>query len=238
MRLRDLYPDAKGRTYVLVHGAWVGEFCFDPLIPILEGAGATVFNVSLRGQGKRRAEHKPTIRLTDHIDDVVSVIEANDLTNIHLVGHSYGGKVITGVWDRMRDRVAHACFLDGFAPVYEGENVFGPDRFVDQARDASGAVSNEVLIPFPKPELPVARLAVPMPAGTIGAGYRLKQPLPEETPKTYVLAGRSDIDQFREDYFTRIENDPTWEVYVLPTGHNIMQEIPTVLASILLDAKA
>lgn len=238
MRLSELFPVAAGRTYVLVHGAWVGEFCFDPIIPILEAAGATVFNVSLRGQGKRRSEHRPTLSLTDHIDDVVSVIKANDLTDIHLVGHSYSGKVITGVWDQMRDCVAHVYFLDGFAPVYEGETVFGPNRLVDQTQTNEEPINDETLVPFPKPDLPVAKLTVPMPVGTIGASYCPKQPLPTATPKTYVLAGKSDISQFKEDYYPLVKNDPNWHAFELPTGHNIMQEMPTVLAAILLAGRS
>jgi len=108
MNLADVFPKARGQTYVLVHGAWVGEFCFEPIIPHFKEAN--VRSALFRGEGKRRAENRSSLKLQDYIDDVIALIVGNDLTDIHLVGHSYGGKVITGARDQLRERTAHVFF--------------------------------------------------------------------------------------------------------------------------------
>ena len=85
------------KTFVLVHGAYVGEWCFDPIIPLLEAEGHRALAVSLTGFGQKSHLHRPDITLNTHIQDVVEFIEAHDLTDIVLVGHSYGGAVITSL---------------------------------------------------------------------------------------------------------------------------------------------
>ena len=89
---------ATGAPIVLVHGAWVGEWCWEPIVELLEAAGRPVYAVSLTGHGARRDESGPHVTLGDHVADVVAVFDEHDLVDATLVGHSYGGRVITKAW--------------------------------------------------------------------------------------------------------------------------------------------
>ncbi len=103
-------------TYVLVHGGWFGGWCWDKVVPLLQAAGHSVYAPSLTGLGEKAALLSPEIGLDTHIQDVVNLIEANDLQQVILVGHSYSGMVITGVADCVPGRVANLVYLDAVIP--------------------------------------------------------------------------------------------------------------------------
>ena len=93
-------------TFVLVHGAWQGGWCWQRTAPLLERAGHEVHTPTLTGLSNTAHLLSPAVGLDTHIEDIVSYIEAYDLSEVTLVGHSYGGQVITGVADRIPDRLA------------------------------------------------------------------------------------------------------------------------------------
>ena len=103
-------------TYVLVHGAWGGSYGWRKVRPLLIKAGHDVYTPSLTGQGERAHLATPQVNLTTHIKDVYNAIWYEDLTDIILVGHSYGGMVVTGVADQMPERIKHLVYLDAFLP--------------------------------------------------------------------------------------------------------------------------
>ena len=111
-------PDTDRRkvTFVLVHGAWHGGWCWRFVRPLLEQAGHRVYAPSLTGLGERRHLARDDIDLDTHITDVVSLIEMEDLREVVLVGHSYGGMVITGAADRAHEPIARLVYLDAFVP--------------------------------------------------------------------------------------------------------------------------
>ena len=104
------------RTYVLVHGAWFGGWVWRDVAPRLREMGHTVWTPTLTGLGERRHLARAGYDLTTHVDDVVAEIEMEDLRNIHLVGWSYGGMVVTGVLGRVADRISSMTYFDAFAP--------------------------------------------------------------------------------------------------------------------------
>jgi pimeloyl-ACP methyl ester carboxylesterase len=104
-------------TFVLVHGAWHGGWCWKKVTPLLRAVGHEVYTPTLTGLGERVHLAAPEIDLTTHIQDVVNVLEYEELREVVLVGHSYGGMVITGVADRAADRLAHLVYLDAFVPA-------------------------------------------------------------------------------------------------------------------------
>jgi pimeloyl-ACP methyl ester carboxylesterase len=106
----------KNVTFVLVHGAWHGGWCWKKLTPLLRSAGYSVFAPTLTGLGERSHLISPTVDLTMHIADIVAVLEYEDLQNVVLVGHSYGGMVITGVAETEGPRLAQLVYLDAFLP--------------------------------------------------------------------------------------------------------------------------
>jgi hypothetical protein len=98
-------------TYVLVHGGAHGGWCYGRVAPLLRAAGHEVFAPTLTGVGERAHLLSPDIDLDTHIQDVVQVLRYEDLRDVILVGHSYGGMVITGVADRARGRVVDGVEL-------------------------------------------------------------------------------------------------------------------------------
>lgn len=107
-------------TFVLVHGAWHGAWCWSRALPLLRGSGYNAHAVTLTGVGERAHLLSNDINLEVHINDVLGLIEAEELTHIVLVGHSYGGRVITGVADKLLDAVSvklqHLVYLDAVVP--------------------------------------------------------------------------------------------------------------------------
>ena len=103
-------------TYVLVHGAFHGGWCWSRLVPHLEAAGHVAYGPSLTGLGDRAAQLTPQVGLGTHVEDITGLIRENDLRGVILMGHSYGAMVITGVADRVPDRVRHLVYLDAFVP--------------------------------------------------------------------------------------------------------------------------
>ena len=106
----------QSHTFVLVHGAWSGGWCYARVAALLRARGHTVFTPTLTGQGERAHLFSGAINLTTHIEDVLGVFRCERLSEVILAGHSYGGMVITGVADRIADRVAALAYLDAFVP--------------------------------------------------------------------------------------------------------------------------
>jgi len=103
-------------TFVLVHGAWHGGWCWKKLTPLLRAAGHDVFAPTLTGLGERSHLLTRDVDLDTHITDIVQVLEFEDLENVILVGHSYGGMVITGVADKASNRISQLVYLDAMLP--------------------------------------------------------------------------------------------------------------------------
>src|ERR1700747_2970695 len=103
-------------TFVLVHGSWAGSVVWRELAPRLRKAGHDVYVPTLTGIGARKHPLNREIDLDTHIKDVIGVIDDADLYDIVLVGNSYGGMVISGVADRVREKVASLVYLDAFVP--------------------------------------------------------------------------------------------------------------------------
>lgn len=103
-------------TYVLVHGGGHGGWCYQPVARLLRAQGHEVYTPTLTGLGERSHLLNPSIDLDTHITDIVNVLEYEDLRDVILVGHSYGGMVITGVADRAAARVGHVVYLDAATP--------------------------------------------------------------------------------------------------------------------------
>ena len=115
-RFNDSNVQAKGSPFVLVHGAWHGGWCWRRVVDRLNAKGRYVVAPTLSGVCERSHLASDLINLSTHIDDVVNEIKWKDLDGIVLVGHSYGGMVITGVAERMRERIAAIVYLDAFLP--------------------------------------------------------------------------------------------------------------------------
>jgi len=103
-------------TFVLVHGGGHGGWCYNRVAPLLRAADHEVYTPTLTGLGERKHLLRPDIDLDTHITDVVNVLEYEDLNDVILLGHSYGGMVITGVAGRAGSRIGHLVYLDAAHP--------------------------------------------------------------------------------------------------------------------------
>ena len=103
-------------TFVLVHGGGHGGWCYSRVSPLLRAAGHEVYAPTLTGLGERKHLLRPDIDLDTHITDIVHVLEYEDLEDVILLGHSYGGMVITGVADRAGSRIRRLVYLDAAHP--------------------------------------------------------------------------------------------------------------------------
>ena len=130
--------DAK--TFVLVHGAWHGGWCWRDVARSLRAAGHTVFTPTQTGLGERRHLLSDAVGLDVFALDVANVLEAEELTDVILVGHSFGGITITAVADRLPERLRHLVYLDA-AVVHSGESDFAeyPADLVAARRNAAAA---------------------------------------------------------------------------------------------------
>ena len=106
-----------GATFLVCHGAWSAGWAWKKMHPLMAAAGHRLVTPTYTGLGERAHLANPSIDLETHIEDVLNVIKYEDLRDIVLVGHSYGGMVATGVADRARDRVTQLIYIDAFVPA-------------------------------------------------------------------------------------------------------------------------
>ena len=121
---------------VVAHGAWSSGWAWRKMRPLLRAAGHDLFTPSYTGLGERQHLASRAVNLSLHIDDVVNVLEFEDLRNVVLIGHSFGGLVATGVADRARGRVARIIYVDAFVPE-DGRSLM--DMLPVQAREGMTA---------------------------------------------------------------------------------------------------
>ena len=137
------------RTYVLVHGGGHGGWCYQPVARILRAKGQEVYTPTLTGLGEREHLKSPAVDLDMHITDVVKLMQFEDLRDVILVGHSYGGMVITGVADRAVDRVGHIVYLDAANPVNGQSLVDVAGPVILAARTGGRMVDGMELVLYP-----------------------------------------------------------------------------------------
>src|SRR5215469_1007654 len=196
-------------TYVLVHGAWGGAHGWRKVRPLLQQAGHTAFSPSLTGQGERAHLATPEVNLSTHVQDVCNAIWYEDLTDIILVGHSYGGMIVSGVADRMPERIRHLVYLDAFLPG-DGQSLF------DLGGGGRGRDSTDWRVPRsfqPLDEWSEARM-VDHPRATLDEKLHLTAPI-ESRPfsLTYIVAtGRTDPGEIFDRTAERLRFDPRWVV--------------------------
>jgi pimeloyl-ACP methyl ester carboxylesterase len=225
-------------TYVLVHGAWGGSYGFRHVRRLLQQAGEEVFTPSLTGQGERFHLAAPEINLSTHIQDVCNAIWYEDLTDIVLLGHSYGGMVVTGVADKMPERIAHLVFLDAFQPS-DGQSLYDIARGPTNSTAADDGWRIEP--PRRTENNPDALWAQarrhPQSRATFEEKVKLSVPL-EERPfsLTYIVASeRPDPAPYFDATAERLRGNPRWTVRPVAGGHTMTMTHPRELADQLLE---
>lgn len=186
---QQLAKDATKKKIVFVHGAWGGGWDYKVLENLLEAKGHSVTRVTLTGHGDRIHLMSGDINLDTHIMDVVNTIKYEDLDDFILVGHSYGGMVVTGVADRIPEKIKHLVYMDALLPL-DGESVMNmqPEERQAEIMQAVQQGGDGIGIPPFWPDWEKTRV-VHHPIGTWTQPISLNnQEAAAQIPTTYVLA--------------------------------------------------
>jgi pimeloyl-ACP methyl ester carboxylesterase len=226
-------------TFVLVHGAWHGAWCWRRVARLLRSAGHEVFTPTLTGVGERSHLLNPAINVDTHILDVVNEMKWQALSNVALVGHSYGGMVISGVAEKMETSIASLIMLDAFMPE-DGQAVL--DIYPPELREPVLAAQRSGATTLPPRAAALFKVndrdrawvdaqCTPQPIqcwlqklALTGARERIGK-------KTYIRAAGYPNPYFDSGLATaRARN---WRTCELPCGHDVMLDMPEQLAEIL-----
>lgn len=244
--------------FVLVHGAWHGGWCWRDVRAILRDNGHDVHTPTLTGLGERSHLMSPEIDMNTHILDVVNLIEWEELDDVILVGHSYGGNVITGVADRIKNRLRHVVYLDAFLPedgdspassmmkilnsdVTEAEieaNIAARRAAADERGGAHTHYTNLFDVPEDRPEQYdwVKRRITTHPVRAQLSPMTLENGGSEGLPRTYVLCTERPERTAFMVLAERFKGEPGWTSRELATGHDAMVTMPRETADLLMAA--
>jgi pimeloyl-ACP methyl ester carboxylesterase len=221
-------------TYVIVHGATAGGWEWKRAAQCLTDDGHTVYRVTLTGLGERMHLNGPHIDLQTHIDDVVNLILFEDLHDVVLTGHSYGGMVITGVMDRIPDRIRHVVFLDAAVPD-DGQSIW--DLFGGNPPNTN-IVDGMMQVSWVKPgDKPPHSVAQSIKCFNQPVSY--KNPAALALPVTYVAfvpKDQSAEERAKKDKSWQRAVARGWTIRTFPGHHVAHQEDPRGVATVMEEA--
>jgi pimeloyl-ACP methyl ester carboxylesterase len=233
---------AAATTFVLVHGAWHGGWCWSRVASLLRGRGHRVLAPTQTGLGERSHLLSGSIDLDVFVTDILNVLVWEELTDVVLVGHSFGGIAINGVADRAADRLRRLVYLDALM-LEDGQSAFSrlpPDVVEARLRDARRSSGGLSLPPPPAGSFGVAepeqaawveRRLTPHPLATYTSPLRLGQPVGNGLPTGYVVCTEplyAPLAASRDWVAAH-----GWRTTAIPTGHDAMVTAPDLLADLL-----
>ena len=242
------YSYLGSRNYVLAHGSWHGGWCWGPVAERLRAAGHHVFTPSYTGMGDRAHLLSRDITIETFVQDLVGLIQAEDLWEVVLVGHSFGGVPITGVADRIPERIDHLVYFDS-ALLESGQSAFSnyPE---DEARAriaAAEKATNGLSVPVPDPLPPVWGIAAgtpeyawvashltPHPLGSYTTALNLRHPIGNGLPRSYIHCMSPSIP-ILESSRTLVRSRTGWNWIELAAPHEAHITHPDLLTDILLE---
>ena len=239
-------------TFVLVHGAWHGGWCWRKLAPLLLGSGASVYAPTLSGLGEQAhlAEmiDPAQLDLDLHTRDIAQLLEYESLTDVILVGHAYAGMVITGVAEVCPERLSHLVYINGVVPA-NGESMADqlvPVRGPEFAAWVQGCIDRgEGFLPAPVSPEEIGRRwgipdpadrdwmfskVTPQPAAAMAGRVKLGNPAAREIPRSFIGGEEAGFQSVAD----RVRA-AGWRTYHLDSGHDPMISHPQELAGILLE---
>jgi pimeloyl-ACP methyl ester carboxylesterase len=232
-------------SVVLAHGAWSAAWGWKKMRPLFRAAGIEFFSPTYTGLGERSHLARPDIDLSTHIDDVLAVLEFEDLRDVTLIGHSYGGMVATGVADRAADRLARVIYLDAFAPR-DGQSLFdlvGPKTEAAMRGGADKAGDGWRIPPInPPADTSPEDLAWtgprrrPQPIKTFEQKLRLTRP--STLPRHYIYARKNAPGDVFRQFADRARSEAGWTCHEIDASHNPHITCPDVLMALLTQIMA
>jgi pimeloyl-ACP methyl ester carboxylesterase len=226
------------KTFLVCHGAWSAGWAWKKMHPLMQAAGHRLVTPSYTGLGERVHLANPSIDLETHIEDILNVVKYEDLRDVVLIGHSYGGMVATGVADRARDRIAQLIYIDAFVPE-DGQSLLDlnePDR-----QRMQELVKDGVWRVPPRPISPDTAKAdiewlnarrVDMPVKCFDTNLKL-QGGKLTLPRSYIYATRiTQADTFGQ-FARRTKSEAGWRYYEIDASHSPNVTAPEALMALL-----
>jgi pimeloyl-ACP methyl ester carboxylesterase len=228
-------------TFVVAHGAWSGGWTWKKMRPLMLERGHELFTPTQTGIGERSHLADLDINLETHIADILGVLRFENLNDVVLIGHSYGGMVATGVADRASDRISRLIYLDAFVPR-DGQSVSdlvgeqGRARYAE-ARCAAGEVARMPPNPMP-PDTSEEDVAWAVPLRVMQPLGTFEQPLPltgavDQVPRTYVYCTRAGPGDVFRQFARRAKTEAGWGYEELDASHNPHITMPKKLMALL-----
>jgi pimeloyl-ACP methyl ester carboxylesterase len=232
-------------TFVLIHGAWGGGWNYQRVAERLRAQGHIVYAPSLTGCGERVHLLNGAVNLSLHIEDVVNQFKYESIEQAVLVGHSYGGMVITGAADRIADKISALVYLDAFLPE-NGQSVLDINiqantaRFMEMAGEHGGYAVPALPASFwnlNKNDVPLyEKLAGAHPLLCFTEKLKLTGAHAKIKKRIYVHATDLGRPSAFKPFYDKCKTDPAWETHALACGHDVMLDMPDETLKILLSA--
>ncbi|MDH4190093.1 MAG: alpha/beta fold hydrolase [Betaproteobacteria bacterium] len=232
-------------TFLVAHGAWSAAWAWKKMRPRLRERGHELLTPTYTGLGERAHLARPEVGLNTHIEDLLAVLAMEDLRELILVGHSYGGMVATSVADRAAERIAQLVYLDAFVPR-DGQSLFDLQSTEVRAsmREAARRAGEGWRIP-PNPPPPdtspedivwVTPRRFMHPLKAFEQVVRLGGAV-DRLPRTYIYCTRSSPGDVFGQFAHRARSEPGWRYLEIDASHNPHITVPDALAA-MLDAIA
>lgn len=232
-------------TFVLVHGVWHGGWVWQTLAQHLRQQGHRVYTPTLTGLGERSHLLNENISLDTFITDITNLFKWEKLNDVVLLGHSFGGLVISGVADKIPENIRQLIFLDSFL-LENGQSAFDtlPTKAVEKLKRIAATQCNGMALPAPRPVLlgypddentteTIAGLLTPHPIGTYASKLELHHPLGNYLPVTYYKCTNPVYDPVAQSH-ALAKKQQGWSIVKLPTSHAAPFTHPHLLADLLL----
>jgi pimeloyl-ACP methyl ester carboxylesterase len=230
--------------FVLIPGAWLGAWAWQPVVDALTAQGHRAFPVTLPGLAERSGTQASEIGFEDHVADVVALMERHDLRDAVVAGHSYAGTVAGTVTDRVPDRIRHTVYVDAGLPI-DGKSLI--DVWSEAGRQwmADTLAANDGLWPPPEaeefyehgftPEQAQWMVAhtTPVPGRCATEPAHLTRSA-RDYPSTYIACTQGGDGML--GFVKELAELPGWRVVTLETGHWPMVTTPDALAEVLIEA--
>ena len=220
-------------VYVIVHGAWGGGWSFKKIDQLLTENGNTVYRPTLTGQGEKVHLATKEVNLKTHFNDIINTILFEELYNVILVGHSYGGMVISGVAERIPERIKRLIYVDAFVPE-DMESVRDlKENPLGSLNEMGYIVPSWISIKKTPPK------DVPHPGKTFTDKISLKNKKRLNIPTTYILTVEKGINKESDYFFKHAERAKKngWSLEILSADHNPQWSNPVEFAELLIKVK-
>ena len=227
------------KTFLVCHGAWSAGWAWKKMHPLMQAAGHRLVTPTYTGLGERAHLANASIDLNSHIEDMLNVIKYEDLCDIVLIGHSYGGMVATGVADRARDKVRQLIYIDAFVPQ-DGQSLLDLNEVARPRMEELSKTGDGWRVP-PNPTPPdtsptdvewLTARRVDMPIKCFDMKLRLRNGEPN-VPRSYIYCTRAAPADTFGQFAKRARSEPGWRYFEIDASHSPNVTAPDALMASL-----